>query len=1663
MSDKYIRLRVVVQRNGLPDVKFMLPLSFDDDPTVAKLLEQVHSNYFPLESDQWGLEDYAVYRQGSDGSRFECLHFSAIRSLFRDDDRVLIRPLQTDDLRRRRISGRYQISSDGRRLVDGVPFGRPLLRAPPARPPIHIPPRKKRRLLYDQRESAGRDEGDLPRGGDSEGENDDNPMLLLTDGRARGDGPDSRRVRMSKDFDDSHPGPDADVEEEDDDDEFEADEPQSSDAEDDDSVDEASELDADDELTRELEDLREADATIAGGSHDEEPAVANSSGSQDSNIKSPDRISALRTAFPSAPPMICESVLTASNGDIKEAYATLSDGFPPQMSETTTLALLRSGAKKQKTAPHNSTAADITAANNIAANTTGANALALTFADNKLFDSKNHDGDLSEDDDAEEVSAFVREFDHRGLPPGSISSGKGLSHMATLSGSFTSSKLSGVSEATSTTLIGSHSAKPGPKNIVMDEENDDTSSSSSSSSSEEEVSESSEDSEEGDDDGDSSGEEAESDTSSADGDGDSIGGTSQADSSNNAEMESDSSSDSSSDEDDSGPEEASARGALHKSQVGSGGTDITGRGSEATSDSSSSDSSSDDEASSDETSSDETSEDESSEAESSSNPQSGDDCTAKSVPRTIPEIASPVDVPSSNSASQTQIIQQLTSKPQPAPVPPGQGKESTRSRNARRRAALKAKKLGQAQAQAGTAQTAALAAKDGPASPPDAADESAAESKSLFEAKRKALLDAIGSGGLEVDSNGGLVHEGDSTTDAQIGSKRKREIAEKLTAQDQIPQDILISEATSVQSDASQKRRRLDVGAGRRLLFGALGLRNPKSKHDADKVRAKLMEGVRPPANHPPEQDNSSSNQPGACDDGAAEEDPDGWRDKIVYRAVECCQERVELSEPPFPFVQRWDLQQQGSRFHKYSNKRGGQGKLAERNQAHFYQGDNRSGKKRKHDKSSEWGGEGYDETFNGIEDGTGSEDIQLNYDDMVEPYQEMNGPIAEASQFTDMDDLPSLPEDLAGLPKLRPGDVKPGMVITWKKLSCSEATGWEPQISDVTGVVVRIDDDAKAVEVCLAKRDRNLDGSQKRYDPLTGQRIYGKFEAPDLEEDDGDEAEEDEGYRILSFAEMQEPRILQQPLPSVEGDKSAEIASNDQHPNGGIPDMSERSNKDVSAQPEEASHVAESSLPVVRGSDGIHPGAASSPEPSAEPGSGHELRTPNSPTYHQPGQGNEPHELPVSNVSSPSRQLHDTASQAADVTCHDPSAIESSGYRGDVDTEAIDTAPLLSDSVEPGEQSSAPLFGGDEDEVITGTPRITYAKLTVPSSASSVRSGRQPDYTMDDDTNDPDSLRVTEADDEVHGVPVVLGAHDDDDDEDIPTPTPSPVKAPSSAADSNLTPSKTREQSSRDPSTPGSIASINTIFCTAKSSHQTETTLKSQSPPQQLAAKKPRSTSTGSAEGLEYEEAMRKLDQQSDDNQDEQASPRIPNSFPRVGHDSEASLNGIVKSEESSFPGLRRQPTATLASVSPPPPKRAGRRRLEDRPRESSSQFSVPPGTQVIELLSSSDAEAEPEPAFVENYADDDIDETYDPKSSSLPKGPGWISKSSSTSDRLRNTRSLTAPLGSRGGQAGQLLSASQSQSESRSPFEALSSSLPELGRKAAGSRSRRKTSVRF
>lgn len=287
-------------------------------------------------------------------------------------------------------------------------------------------------------------------------------------------------------------------------------------------------------------------------------------------------------------------------------------------------------------------------------------------------------------------------------------------------------------------------------------------------------------------------------------------------------------------------------------------------------------------------------------------------------------------------------------------------------------------------------------------------------------------------------------------------------------------------------STASQRKMRFDLGAGRRLLFGALGL------------ASKDEEGQQPEA----EVQDALPNGHGEQDD--AEADPDAWKDKIIYRAVECVREGVELSEPPFPFVQRWDPQQRVDVWFG-NGKRGGKGKRKQRDQPHYYEEAPSQGKRRK---TSPW-------------------PEALDYDEGAEGGLDPNEPESEDRRPVEAhtpEDLPSLPEDITTLAPLTQGEAAPGMVVTWKQWLLSKATNWQPQIGNVTGVIVRLEGDA--LHVLLAKRDRNLDRNEKEYDPTTGQRVYGGFEAPDLDEEEEDEGEDD-GARVVAFAEMMEPRVV--------------------------------------------------------------------------------------------------------------------------------------------------------------------------------------------------------------------------------------------------------------------------------------------------------------------------------------------------------------------------------------------------------------------------------------------------------------------------------------------------------------------------------------------------------
>lgn len=88
MKQKDLRLRLVIRRHGLPEVRVVFTISLESDPTIAKLLEHVNDTV-PLEGSDWGLEDYVVELRNREGVAFDCLHFQEVQTILHEDEEVL--------------------------------------------------------------------------------------------------------------------------------------------------------------------------------------------------------------------------------------------------------------------------------------------------------------------------------------------------------------------------------------------------------------------------------------------------------------------------------------------------------------------------------------------------------------------------------------------------------------------------------------------------------------------------------------------------------------------------------------------------------------------------------------------------------------------------------------------------------------------------------------------------------------------------------------------------------------------------------------------------------------------------------------------------------------------------------------------------------------------------------------------------------------------------------------------------------------------------------------------------------------------------------------------------------------------------------------------------------------------------------------------------------------------------------------------------------------------------------------------------------------------------------------------------------------------------------------------------------------------------------------
>lgn len=1104
-----MRLRLTVRRHSLPETPVVWNVDLETC-TIAQLLEQIN-DAIPIESGDWGFEDYAVELKGSNGVNYECLHYSVVGKVFKEDDEVIIRPLLTQDIKIRRVSGRNQISSDGKHLVDGLAYGRPLLRRRNDRPPVNIPPLKKRRITYDE---DSIDDDDV----------DDKGLKALKQKEDSAEDPDlkentERQVILHTDFDDD---------DSDDDEDFEPAE--------DDEADEAEESEPEAELSDdEQEAVDEEDASAEMQNEDEQSDDVNEPGLRGVPNSRRAQIRKLHSAFPTSTIAVCKYILDGTEGDLDEAYEAMTIGFTPTLYKGALTKPSQERLEVPKTRSSKRKAA--------------------------IEGHEEQDSMQVEMDDS--INPIFDHYDQNGLPPGSISSGKALSIMAEAMKSSSSrpspnSKRSGTNSKsvkftreaeisnglTSTPFIDLTSQ--------IDDEPEDIASSSEESSS---SGNSSSDDE-------SAAAQVPEDTSTSGSDSD--------DSSSNNPSDSDDAPDETSSRPGSNvfvaPQQTPKPSTKNAAQPppdpvrpGTGKPSTRSRNLRRR------------------------------------NANLLDRYKKRGIlpagttisefvklkeeihDKTSPEDASAA-LAAVRSTSQSievdegmDIAEKITVDVEDVEVKAvtGRALAKTDEFEARRKALLSSIQSGGIDADDDLKNRGSEFSTTHEESEVSRASSAAATPyRATVPTSKSQRVQSKGTNSSASIFPANTADEATSpeASDVAVTAKQNPAINEVLTAPESHqpppmkvgfknqPEDTgealrtptaakfatsemstelktpKLSTESAKDSATPTRRSRLNLGAAGRMIFGNLGVKAPKTKSDEDKVRAELMKGVRPLLTPKPVEEAPEAAQ-------ETSEDPDAWREMINYRAVECCYDGVVLSEPPFPFEQRWDPQQQ----YPYSQqgKRGGKRKQDPREQPQYYE-TQQSFKKQKRRRGKHSYAEqqecldatyepSYQDDSMDLSYGEPTQETGLLSDDVEGQINQqlMNDLNEEAlvgfSQGPE--DLALLPSDLSILPDLQEDQVIPGMTIAFKQLVMGEETGWTPQYSEYRTAIVITTFDNGDIYLQLALRDREQ--RKKKYDEETGRRIYGRFEMPGNSEDE-EEEEEDDGKLNLPFKQLLKAKIVQ-------------------------------------------------------------------------------------------------------------------------------------------------------------------------------------------------------------------------------------------------------------------------------------------------------------------------------------------------------------------------------------------------------------------------------------------------------------------------------------------------------------------------------------------------------
>ncbi|KAF2721375.1 hypothetical protein K431DRAFT_284973 [Polychaeton citri CBS 116435] len=407
-----------------------------------------------------------------------------------------------------------------------------------------------------------------------------------------------------------------------------------------------------------------------------------------------------------------------------------------------------------------------------------------------------------------------------------------------------------------------------------------------------------------------------------------------------------------------------------------------------------------------------------------------------------------------------------------------------------------------------------------------------------FEKRRRALLNDLAESGVELRHPQTLLRE--STVAPEEMSSKDPTISQSINGANE-PATLEQQGAAVVDSNKSNamvppavvRRAKLDLASSKRFLFGSLGVRVPKSREEKDRLQKKLADRHKTRSGNAlaPEMAGTTAQQDEEEEGQGDDDHPDAWRSKIILRAVECVEEGVNLSTPPFPFYQRWDVQQQRQGKRKKS----------------------KSGKYMAVNKKRKYGGEP-DEYFEIYDkyntDGYGDE---LDYDgaaqDDVHYYDEgeyceegalFNGHTEgqEGNKYTfhreEDDGFPQLPADISSLPIVSEPNAQAASFVVFTEFTVSAATHWSPASVTRTAQLVSKEEDPDnagktAWTIKLALRDlppREFDGD--------GNRVYSKFETETFSDDeDGEGGDSHQREKVVEWAEIEAcapVRLLKKP-----------------------------------------------------------------------------------------------------------------------------------------------------------------------------------------------------------------------------------------------------------------------------------------------------------------------------------------------------------------------------------------------------------------------------------------------------------------------------------------------------------------------------------------------------